>query len=191
MPQALIAENTPFAAGAALLLLSLLAWRVTPAAFRSLSWKSVGAASALFWGALAAVLLTYAWEFYYSQFAPSWYRFAAPLGAIALYALLGVGIRWAALRLPGHPVVWFCLLGGLESIPEHAIGIYRFDILQIPALQGSTAEAVFLFAFFEYVLYWSLALLLALGVDRLRQALVSARHRPDEGFSGRTTGSAG
>jgi hypothetical protein len=146
-------------------------WRVKSATFRSLRWQSIGIASALFWGLLAAVLLSFAWDFYYTLFVPSWYRLAAPLGAILLYPLLGLAMRWAALKLPGNPVITFCLLGGLESIPEHAIGIYRFDILQIPILQGSTASAIYLFAFFEYVIFWGITLLLAIGLDRLYNGL--------------------
>jgi hypothetical protein len=84
-----------------------------------------------------------------------------------LYFLLGLLLRWAALRLPGNPIISFCLLGGLESVPEHAIAIYRFHILQIPFLQDTTAAAIFILAYFEYVVYWSLALCLAIAVDRL------------------------
>lgn len=160
-------ENTPIAILAALILVGFLAWQVKPLTFRSLRWQSIGIASALFWSLLAVLLLTWAWDFYYELFVPSWYRLAAPLGAILLYSFLGLGMRWAALKLPGNPVVTFCLLGGLASIPEHAVGIYRFDILQIPILQGSTPGAIFLFAFFEYIVFWGITLSLAIGVDRL------------------------
>jgi hypothetical protein len=134
MSDQLIAENTIFTASAALAIVGLLAWRLKPAAFRSLSWQTIGIASALFWGLLAALLASYAWSFYYSLFAPSWYRFAAPLGAIVIYAALGIAFRWAALRLWGNQVVWFCLLSG-------------------------------------YVIYWGLALALAVGIDRVLRLL--------------------
>lgn len=170
MSDQVVVENTPFAIAAALLVVGLLVWRLKPSGFHSLSWQSVGLAAALFWGALAALMIAYAWSFYYRLFVPPWYRFAAPLGALGLYAALGIFFRWAALRLPGNPVVWFCLLGGLESIPEHAIGIYRFEILALPILQGSSAASIFIFAFFEYMFYWGLVLGLAVGVDRLLRA---------------------
>lgn len=171
MSDRLIAENTPIAAVAALIIVGLLVWRLKPAAFRSISWQTIGVASALFWGLLAFLLISNAWGVYYSLFTPSWYRFAAPLGAVIIYALVGITFRWAALQLPGNPVIWFCLLGGLESIPEHTIAIYRFDILQIPILQGSSATSIFIFAFFEYAIYWGLALALAVGIDRLLRLL--------------------
>jgi len=147
--------------------MGLLTWWVKPSTFRSLRWQSIGIASALFWSLLAAVLISSAWDFYYTLFVPSWYRLAAPLGAIVLYGLLGLGIRWVAVKLPIHPVITFCLIGGFESIPEHAVGIYRFDILQIPLLQGDSPIAIFIFAFFEYIIFWGMTLLLAVGVNRL------------------------
>lgn len=170
MSDRLVFENTPYAIAAATVIIGLLAWRLRPPAFRALAWQSFGIAAALFWSVLAATLIAWAWGFYYSRFMPAWYRIAAPLGAIMLYSMLSLLIRWAALRLPGNPVVVFCLLGGLESIPEHAVAIYRFDILQIPVLQGSTAASIIVFAYFEYAAYWGVVLLLAVGIDRLLKA---------------------
>jgi hypothetical protein len=163
----LMTPNTPIFFALALVLVGLLAWRFKPAHFRLLSWQAVGIGSALFWSVFAAVIIWYAWDSYYRYYAPSWDRIVAPLGAIVFYFLLGLVLRWAALHLPGNSTVTFCLLGGLESVPEHAIAIYRFHILQIPLLQDTTAAAIFIFAFFEYTVYWSLALCLAIVVDRL------------------------
>jgi hypothetical protein len=163
----LMTPNTLIFFVLALLLVGLLAWRFKPAHFRLLSWQMVGIGSALFWSVFALVMTLYAWDFYYRFFKPAWARIATPLGAIFFYFLLGLLLRWVALRLPGNPILWFCLLGGLESIPEHAIALYRFHILQLPLLQDTTAASIFIFAFFEYVVYWSLALCVAIAVDRL------------------------
>lgn len=164
----------------ALILTSLISWRVSPERFRSLSWQTFGISSAAFWSIFAAILILSTWDNYYSHFVPSWYRVTAPLGAIFLYGLAGVFLRWAALRIPGHPVLWFCLLGGLEALPEHLVGIYRFDILDIPILQGSRAVDILVFAYFEYVVYWSIVLILALVLDRLYRVIRQYRIR-DEG----------
>ena len=180
MPEDLLTENTPIAIALALAVTGLLGWRFKPSYFRALPWQSFGIAAALFWGLLAALLLSYAWGFYYSLFAPSWYRFAAPLASVLIYSLVALLLRWAALRIPGNPVIWFCLLGGLQSIPEHALAIYRFGILDIPFLRGTTAAAIFLFAYFEYVVYWGLALSLTIPVHRLGTSLrTRASHRPN------------
>ena len=186
MLQDLIACNTPMAIALALVA-TLSAWRVKPKHFRALSWPSIGIASTLFWGVFSALLIPFAWSFYYRFFVPSWYLYAAPAGAIALYSALGLLMRWAALRLPGNPNVVFCLLGGLESIPEHAIGIYGFDILQVPVLRGSTAASIFLFAYFEYVVYWGAVLWLAIVVDRwlaVRRMRAAARQERPQDASG-------
>lgn len=170
MTQIILTQNTLVAAATAVTFVGLLAWRVSPAAFAALRWQAVAAGSALFWAGLAALLIAFTWSSYYSHFVPAWYRYAAPIGALALYAVLGLGLRWLALRLPGNPVLLFCLLGGLEALPEHAVGIYRFHILTIPILQGSTAVAIFVFAYFEYIVYWALALALAVLLNRLAPA---------------------
>lgn len=165
MQHHLITQNTPIFVAAALIFVGILAWRFKPAQFRRLSWRAVGIGSAIFWSILAGVMIWYAWDFYYQYYAPSWDRIVAPAGAIVLYCILGLLLRWAALRLPGNPVVSFCLLGGLESVPEHAIAIYRFHILQIPLLQDTSAVSIFIFAFFEYIVFWSLALCLAIAME--------------------------
>jgi hypothetical protein len=36
-------------------------------------------------------------------------------------------------------------------------------------LQGSTPQAIFLFAFFEYAFFWGVVLILADGIRRLEQ----------------------
>ena len=55
------------------------------------------------------------------------------------------------------------------------MAITRLGILQIPMLQGSTPMAVLAFAFFEYIVYWGIALILADGLRR-----VWSRHKPDQ-----------
>jgi hypothetical protein len=155
-----------FAILLAVVVLALAGWRVQAERFRALPWLDVGIASALFWGLLATGLRWYFWETYYSYFTPAWSRWLAPLAAV-FYFFVGLLLRWIALHLPGNPAITFLLLGGLESIPEHALGIYRFHILEIPLLAGSTALSIFLFAFFEYIVYWSIVLGLALLLGRL------------------------
>lgn len=139
-------------------LLLFLAWRIRPARFRQLTWALVGAA-ALFWGIFATILLWGFWDWYYSYFYPAWTRWLAPMEAPLLYGAVGLALRWLAMRLPGNPVVNFCLLGGLESIPEHVWGIYGLKILdKVPVLQHTSPTSIFVFAVFEYILYWSIVL---------------------------------
>ncbi len=141
----------------------LLAWRVKPPAFRSFSWRTLGLAAALFWGLLAVLLYQVYWVDYYSFFALPYGRFLAPLAGV-IYFLVCLLMRWLALRLPGNPTINFLLFGGLESIPEHALGIVRFKILEIPMLAGFSAGEIYLFAFFEYIIYWGIVLTLGAGL---------------------------
>ena len=164
-------ENTPLFAAFAVLALALVAWRVRSGRFRQISWRYFSLAAALFWGSLATILVLSVWERYYSHFAPPYYRIAAPLASLVVYPLWVLLLRWLALRLPGLPAVSFCLLGGLQALFEHAIGIYRLNLLDVPMLQGSSPLAIFLFAFFEYIVYWAIVLLLADTIKRLVERL--------------------
>jgi hypothetical protein len=144
----------------------LLTWRLKPHQFSAIGWKPLALGSGIFWGVLGTILVLGFWESYYRHFAPSWARFEIPFIFI-LYAVIGLGLRWLALHLPGNPVLTFCLLGGIESIPEHALGIYGFHILDISILRGFSPASIFIFAFFEYVVYWGLAFGLAVLLAHL------------------------
>jgi hypothetical protein len=135
--------------------------------------QSFALASGLFWGIFAVVLYQVYWDSYYHYFALPNGRWLAPLAGL-FYALVVLGLRWLALRIPGNPVLNFCLLGAVESIPEHAIGIYRFHILEIPILSGISAGEIYVFAVFEYAIYWGIVLALAVWINKLLEKQKSA-----------------
>ena len=177
--QPLFSSSTIAAIILSVIITGFLTWRLSPKRFNSIHWVLFGLVSGVYWAVFAALLITWSWEFYYQHFAPDWYRYAAPAGALLLYALIGILLRWAAIRLPGHPVLWFCALGGLEAIPEHLVGTYRFKILSVPLLKDSSAGSILVFAYFEYVVYWSIVLLLVIGVSRLIETLQKNRVNVD------------
>jgi hypothetical protein len=178
-----MAENTPIAIALAILMWILLAWRLKPAGFRSIPWWSIVLASALFWGLLAAILYSAFWNSYYRHFASPINQVLAPFAAAGIYSLVGLLLRWVALRVPGNPAITFTLLGGLVSVPEHAIAISRFGILQIPALRGSTPASIYFFSFFEYVVFWGVVILLALLSNRLfKRKPIRAAPQPDDEY---------
>jgi hypothetical protein len=161
-------ENTiPFIL-IALLVVGLLVWRIKPEEFRQLAWYHLALAAALFWGALALTLVLYAWGYFYSFFTPGFFRWLAPLVSLLIYPLWSLLMRWLALRLPFHPLLGFCLLGGLQGIFEHGIAMQHFNLMAVPLLAGSSPWAVYLLAFFEYIVYWSLAAGLALALGRMQ-----------------------
>jgi len=138
-------------------LVLLLALCIKPARFRQLTWALTGT-SAVLWGIFATACLRGFWDLYYRYFYPGWMRWLAPLDAL-LYGAIALALWWLALRLPGNPVVNFALLGGLESVLEHLLGIYGLGILdKVPILQGVSPASALVFAFFEYIFYWSVVL---------------------------------
>ncbi len=163
-----------------LVIIYLLARGQAPARFRALKWP-LAAAAVLFWSALTAVLLWGFWDIYYQNFYGDWTRWAFPIAGVE-YALAALLSWWLAQRLPGNPFVTFCLLGGLESIPEHLFGIYYLGILRLPVLQGETAASIMGFAIFEYILYWTAVLGLGLGIQKLsiRWTALSTGRRPGQ-----------
>jgi hypothetical protein len=139
----------------------LLTWRVKSSRFRELKWTLVGTA-AIFWGAFATVLVVVFWDTYYHYFFPGWLRSGGILlYAPTLYGAFALTFHWLALRLPGNPIVNFCLLSGLESLLEHLWGIYGLKILRVPILQEASPESILAVAFPEYILYWCIVISIA------------------------------
>lgn len=139
----------------------LLTWRLKSSHFRELKWTLVGTA-AIFWSTFAIVLVLLFWNTYYHYFFPIWFR----SGGILLYVPILYGVftlvfHWLALRMPGNPILNFCLLGGLESLLEHLLGIYGLKILEVPILQEASPASILAFAFPEYIFYWCIVISIA------------------------------
>ncbi len=166
--QQLFLENTPAFILFAILIVIFLFWRIKPVEFRKIPWSHFCIAAALFWGSLTLIFVLIGWDLYYSHFTPHYFRYLAPLASIFIYPLWSLAFRWIAFRLPANPIVSFCILGGLQSFYEHAVAIYRLNLLEVPLLEGTTPVAIFIFAFFEYVVYWGIVVLITLVVGRIR-----------------------
>jgi hypothetical protein len=164
-------------------LVLFLARRIPPARFRQLHGPIVLAA-AVFWVSYGLLLFDLAWESYYAKFLPdpADRSLARSLLELLVYPPIGLLLWWLALRLPGNPTVNFCLLGGLQSVPEHLWGIYGLAMLEhVPFLQEASPVSVLAFAVPEYILYWgsvlSLALLLQGGWQRYRKWMAAQAGR--------------
>lgn len=128
---------------------------------------TIGGCSAIFWGVFATIAIFGFWGLYYQYIFPEWVRWLAPLDSL-LYGFIGIGLWWLALHLPGQTVLWFVVLGGVEGILEHILGIYAVGILEkVPWLQGIPPTPVLVFSFFEYIFYWSLVAWLAFGLTKV------------------------
>lgn len=127
------------------------------------TWTMI--ASALFWGTIALIFIVGYWDLYYAFFYPRWMRWASPFLTPVLYALLAMGILQLAGRSSGAVWLWWLLLGATEGFLEHVLGIYGLRILErVPWLDGLRSGPLLLFAFFEYLFYWTLVGWLALGL---------------------------
>jgi hypothetical protein len=156
-------------------LVLFLARRIRPDRYRNLPWAIVLTAT-VFWVSYGLLLFSLTWESYYAKFLPNPAdrSLIRSLMELLTYPLVGLLLWWLALRLPGNPALSFCLLGGLQAVPEHLWGIYGLGLLeQVPFLQEASPASVLAFAIPEYVLYWgsvlSLALLLQSGWQWCRQ----------------------
>ena len=154
-----------------------LARRTGKLDFQRLHWPVVLAAG-IFWVSFGLVLFALTWESFYAKFFPDPANRGLARSMLELlpYPVIGLGLWWLALRLPGNPAVSFCLLGGVESLVEHLWGIYRLGMLdKVPFLEGASPIAVLAFAVPEYILYWGSVLSIAILIHRIRGWIVSRR----------------
>jgi hypothetical protein len=157
-------------------LVLFLARRIGPSRFCRLHWPIV-LASGVFWMSLGLFFFGTTRGSFYAWFLPdpanrSLARFVLEL---LLYPVVGLLLWWLAARLRGNPAVTFCLLGGVEALPEHLWGICRLGMLdKVPFLREASPISVLAFAVPEYVLYWGSVLGMALLVQRIWEGY---RHR--------------
>jgi hypothetical protein len=123
-----------------------------PAGLRSISKKVVTAASGPSWRNFAGLLVAVARDSSLRHVIPGRYRYAAPVSAVLRDSPFGFLVHWAASRMPGNPVLWLCVPRGVESIPEHAVGIYQFEILWIHSSPACTPRRCFLSVLGDHVL---------------------------------------
>jgi hypothetical protein len=119
-------------------------------------------AASLFWGFLSLFAFHYFWDMYYQFIYPNWFRRLGGVNFI-LYAVIAWGMGSIIRESEISTVLLFLLLGGLEGVLEHIIGIYALDVVnQVPWLHGLKTVPILLFSFVEYVVYWSIVLWISL-----------------------------
>jgi hypothetical protein len=161
--------------------MAFLAWRISPARFREMRTALVITA-AVSWGIFSLVLVNVFWEIYYRTIFPAWSRSAwLLLLSSLLYGFFALAFHWLALRLPGHPLVNFCLLAGFEALLEHLWGFYGLKVLEVPLLRQASPLSILAFSFPEYIFYWcviiSLAALVRVAGARYRQSSALQRSK--------------
>ncbi len=142
----------------------LLAWKIQREWFHQLKWILV-LITAIFWGTLWTFVISSFWETVYSYVFPAEIYWLIPLAMSLFFAALALLFRWLVLRLPGHVVINFCLMGGLTGIITHLWAISRGILDKPPMLQGAAPVAAVVIAFFEYIFYWCIVLSITWLVD--------------------------
>jgi hypothetical protein len=152
------------------LLVCLLLWRLSPAAFRQLHTPMI-AITALFWLGLWAWAVTWYWDAVYRHVFPGWSRWILPAFQAGLTTLVA-GAAWRVTgRLRLHPLLSYCLAGALWGAASHVWAVQRGIVDRPPMLQGAAPVAAVTFAAFEYVFYWCLIIGLAALVHAGQQWL--------------------
>jgi hypothetical protein len=129
-----------------------LARRIQRPRFRQLHWP-IALAAGIFWVSYGLVLFALTWESFYAKFLPnpSNRSLARSMLELLPYPIIGLVLWWLSVRLPGNPAVNFCLLGGVQSLPERLWGIYRLGMMdEVPFLQEAGVASLLAFAVPEH-----------------------------------------
>ncbi len=128
--------------------------RIGLATFRLMKWPLAGAAAGVYaflWGYIASWVY---WEEVYRHVFPGTLRWWLPLVYGLAFGLAALLFWSLAVRTSRWPAVWFCLLGGLVSIPGHAWGMAR-GLMKVPLLAHASPASALLFGFFEFIVYFA------------------------------------
>lgn len=146
----------------------LLAWRIQPVTFRQVKWILV-TTTAIFWSGLWTWALVNFWDSVYRYVFPAWARWLIPPAYGLLFAGVGLLSWWLALRMPGNPVLGFCLLGGLWGMITHLWAVFLGIVDKPPMLQGATPAGAVIMAVFEFIFYGCMILGVAALLDSARR----------------------
>ena len=151
----------------------VMAKKIKPHIFRELKLSLV-ISSGIYWAAVWMLMVSFFWAPVYKYVFPGWARWLIP----PVYGLFFAGISllfwWMSIRLPGHPTVNFCILGGIWGMITHMWGIHRGLLEKPPMLQGVSPVAASVMPIFEFIFYWCIILVLASTLRRSRHGQIAS-----------------
>jgi len=151
------------------LYVAVLTRQIKAETFRQIKWPLVITAG-IFWFLLLLTLMSWLfWEPVYHYVFPAWARWFIPPVYGLLFAATGYLFWWLASRLPGNPIIYWCLLGGLWGMITHSWAIYRGILDKVPMLQGASPIATVVLPIFEFAFYYCVILSLAAAYQHFRR----------------------
>lgn len=142
----------------------LLAWRIGREHFQRLEWMLPPAASLVWFGIWTWAIGNF-WGTVYSYVFPAWARTWTPWIAFLAAGAVAYGLWSLAIRLRCKPVITYCLVGGMFGSLTHIWAVQRGVVSKPPILVGVSPLGAVVFAFFEYILYWCIILVLAAALN--------------------------
>ena len=143
-----------------LVFVSLLFWRIKEETFLQLKWSLVIAAALVWYGIWSWAIGNF-WEPVYSYVFPAWAQTWAPWIAFVVAGTVVLGLWELSIRANGKMILIYCLTGGALGSLTHIWAVTRGIVTGPPMLQGASPMAAVVIAFFEYIFYWCVILLLA------------------------------
>lgn len=144
---------------------AILVKRINREQFRGLR-TVLAITSGVFWFLVWILMSVFFWVPVYHYVFPEWARWLIPCVYGPLFGLLALLFWNLALRIPGNPVVNFCILGGLWGMATHIWAIYRGLLEGPPMLRGADPVAIAVMPVFEFIFYWCLILTASSSVQR-------------------------
>jgi hypothetical protein len=159
----LLWQAAAFTACIDLALVAALAGYVTRERFEGLKLP-IWIVATIFWFFMWTwALWSQFWELVYQHLFPDFAPYVIPPIYGAMYGAFSVLFWWIARRQPWSPTIVFLILGGLVSLPGHIWAIYGLDMFErVPMLYGVRPAAALVFGVFEFIVYFSFILIVAL-----------------------------
>ncbi len=149
-----------------------LTWRIKPTLFIQLK-TTIILTTAVFWGLLWFWVLRVYWETVYRYLFPEWLRWPLPMIQAVLTALIA-SLAWRlSWKTPWNPLIVYCLLGGVWGILSHIWAVYMGVVDRPPVLQGASPLAAIGIAFFEFMFYWCVIILISAVLHSIWRAITA------------------
>lgn len=141
-------------------LLLLLSYKVKAIQFGKIT-PALPFTTAVIYGGIWVWAIANFWESVYGFLFPPWSRWIVPAAQAVLTGVISYLAVRLALRVKFPPVLTYCALGGMWGILGHLSALASGIVSKPPLLQGAAPGAVIFIAFFEYIFYWSMILLVS------------------------------